>query len=407
MSSQTISVNCPRPTAEQRRVLDSPAKRIVLRTGRRGGKTTGAAIFSVRRFLEGHHVLYATPTADQLQSWWYEIKSAFGAAYDQGVLDKNESTHSISAPGSRIRVRGKTAWNADSLRGDYADDLILDESQLIDPGAWEEVGAPMLLDNDGDAMFIYTPPNPREKALGYRMCQKLYDRGESDEWPLWASFHWTSKDNPHVSADAIERLARDMRADSYQREIMAEDTDEVPEALWTRELIRRTRVDAMPKNIDRIAVGVDPPGGATECGIAGVARADGELYIFADSSLQASPDRWSSEVVKLAEVSGADIITAEKNFGGDMVEHVIKPKIADRAVRYKAVSASRGKSIRAEPVVARFERGEAHIVGNLPDLEDELCTWVPGSKMDSPNRLDAMVWACTELHTTPSSLEVW
>lgn len=336
------------------------------------------------------------------------MKEAFRPAYDADVMDKNESTHSISFPHSKVRLRGKTAWNADTLRGDYADVLILDEVQLMDPSTWEDVGAPMLLDNDGDAIFIYTPPNPQHKSPGYKMARKLFERGQKNKWPLWASFHWTSADNPHVSTAAIERMARDMAGDSYQREILAEDTDEVPDALWSRELIDETRVEWPPDSLERVVVGVDPPGGATECGIVAAGLSEGHVYILEDGSIEASPDRWASEVHRVAKLTHADMICGESNFGGDMVKSVLQPILNDGLnLRYKNVRASRGKALRAEPVVARFERGEAHIVHKLPKLEDELCTWVPGSKMDSPNRLDAMVWAATELQQTRSAAEVW
>ncbi len=403
-----MKINQATPTSKQWEVIRSPAKRKVIRAGRRGGKTIVAGVISLERMLQSRRVLYATPTSDQLQSWWDYVSQASGEAIQGGGVDQNKSRHIIEPPNPKIRVRGKTAWNSDTMRGDYADVLILDEVQLMDPGAWEDVGAPMLIDNDGDAIFIYTPPKPTEKAPGYDMCKKMFDRGESEGWPEWDSFHWTSEDNPHVSKTAIERMKRDMTADSYQREILAEDTDEVPDALWTRELVNSTRVDVAPESMERIAIGVDPPGGATECGIVAVGRCDGEIYIIEDASLKDSPDRWGSEVVSLAARVGADIICAEKNFGGDMVESVLKPIIGNRNVRYKNVNAARGKAVRAEPVVAAFERGEGHIVGGMSELEKELCTWVPGSNMDSPNRLDAMVWAATELKTSqPAKMEVW
>ena len=90
---------------------------------------------------------------------------------------------------------------------------------------------------------------------------------------------------------------------------------------------------------------------------------------------------------------GADILVAEKNNGGDMVEHVIKT--IDRTVRVKLVHASRGKYVRAEPVSAVYEQGRGHHVGTFALLEDEMCQWEPGN--DSPNRMDALVWLGTEL----------
>ena len=91
----------------------------------------------------------------------------------------------------------------------------------------------------------------------------------------------------------------------------------------------------------------------------------------------------------------ADRAVVEKNFGGDMVEHTIWTVPGGETVACKGVTASRGKAIRAEPIVAYYERGRVHHVGTFQALEDELCTWMPGDK--SPNRLDALVWALTDL----------
>ena len=91
----------------------------------------------------------------------------------------------------------------------------------------------------------------------------------------------------------------------------------------------------------------------------------------------------------------ADRVLGEANFGGDMVENTIRT--VDPAISYKAIRASRGKAVRAEPVVAWYEKGRVWHASESPDLEEEMCNWVPSSGMPSPNRLDALVWAVTEL----------
>src|ERR1051325_7394577 len=145
-------------------VLSSNAKRIIIRAGRRGGKTIGVVILAIQAFLAGRRVLYVAPTAEQLATFWREVKLALAELVAAGVFYKNETEHIIEVWGTNQRIRAKTAWNADTLRGDYADLLILDEWQLMDESAWEEVGAPMLLDNNGDAVFIYTPPSLRSQT---------------------------------------------------------------------------------------------------------------------------------------------------------------------------------------------------------------------------------------------------
>lgn len=395
-----VEVVLPRPHDKQRLFLRSKAKRKIVRAGRRGGKTVGSAILAVEKFLEGHRVLYATPTADQIQRFWSEVTRALDACIRIGVYKKNETEHSIVKLGSEARIRAKTAWNADTLRGDYADILILDEWQLINESAWEEVGAPMLIDNNGDAVFIYTPPSLHStgvsKARDLRHASKMYQMALKDTSGRWLAVHFTSHDNPYISREGLDEITVDMTALAYRQEIMAEDIDEVPGALWTRALLEETRVAVAPP-LSRIVVGVDPSGSSTtEAGIVagGVGAEDGHLYILEDRSVAAaSPRTWAMAAVSLYEELHADRLVAERNYGGDMVEETIRA-VSER-ISYKDVNATRGKVVRAEPIAARFEKHVAHLVGSFPRLEEELTSYVPGNP--SPNRLDAMVWVGTEL----------
>lgn len=393
-------VRLRRPHKRQAEFIDSPVKRKIIRAGRRGGKTTGLAIVAVKAFLEGRRILYATPTADQITRFWFEVNKALAGPIDAGIYYKNESMHIIEQRGTEQRIRAKTAWNSNTLRGDFADLLILDEWQLMDETAWDEVGAPMLLDNNGDAVFIYTPPSLHSravsKALDPRHASKMFKSAQMDDSGRWEAFHFTSQDNPHLSIEAFDEVASDMTALAYRQEILAEDIDEVPGALWTRELLEKTR-RRIASDLTQVFVGVDPPGGATECGIV-VAGMDnkGHVYILADYSLRASPEIWAEAVIDAYITHKADRILGEKNYGGDMVESTILNAARSKGIQvaYSEVQATRGKAVRAEPVAAKFERGEAHVVGSLTLLEDELTGWVPGDP-NSPNRLDAMVWAAT------------
>ena len=187
-----------------------------------------------------------------------------------------------------------------------------------------------------------------------------------------------------------------------QAEIYGLLLEDVPGALWTRSLLDRTRVPAVPDGVSlvRVFVGVDPPGGVTECGIVCAGRgSDGHFYVLADRSRKATPDAWAGAVIDCYEEYSADRVVAERNFGGDMVESTIRQaaKSRGRYVSFKPANASRGKTIRAQPVVAMYEQGRVHHVGSFPDLEDEQCLWVDGETRESPNRLDALVWAVTEL----------
>lgn len=399
----TIAPNYRQPHPKQQEFIESSAKRKVVRAGRRGGKTVGVAVLAVKAFMAGRRVLYAVPTTDQLTRFWFEVKRALEEPLQGGVYYKNETEHIIERTGTEQRIRAKTAWNADTLRGDFADLLILDEWQLMNEDAWGLVGAPMLLDNNGDAVFVYTPPSIRSrstsKATDKLHAAKLFKRALADTTGRWQTFHFTSHDNPHISVDALAEITQDMTALAYEQEIMAQDKDDSPDALWTRALIETWRVAAAP-DLARIVVAVDPSttgrDTSDECGIAAAgvdARQHG--YPLADRTVRASPDVWARKAVALYHELKADCIVAESNNGGEMVALTIRT--VDPTVRVKLVHASRGKAARAEPVVALYEQGKVHHVGALPALEDELCTWSPTSGMASPNRLDALVWALTDL----------
>ena len=404
-----INVTIPKPHDKQREFIDGTAKRKVVRAGRRGGKTVGMAILAIEKFLDGRRVLYAAPTQDQIDRFWAEITRALHEPIEAGVYYKNETRHIIEAPGTENRIRAKTAWNADSLRGDYADVLILDEYQLMDETAWGEVGAPMLLDNNGDAVFIYTPPSLRSrstsKARDPQHAAKLYKKAKADDTGRWAVYHFTSRENPYISREALDEIAKDMTAIAIRQEIMAEDIDEAPGALWTREIIELGRVVKAPESMSRIVVGVDPTATSTgdEAGIITAGIKGDDYYTLADDSLQGSPEAWAQAAITAFHRHKADCIVAEKNNGGEMVESVIRQAVInarqkDRTigeVPVKLVWASRGKATRAEPISAIAEKGRDHHVGSFEKLEDELCLWIPGEA--SPNRLDAKVWAMTEL----------
>lgn len=405
MQETKIEVILPKPHTPQRNFIESPAKRKIIRAGRRSGKTIGMAILAIKAFLEGHRVLYAAPTEDQLQTFWFAIKKSLEKPIDANIFTKNEVYHVIELPGTKQRIRAKTAYNVDTLRGDYADVLILDEFQLMDEQMWAIVGAPMLLDNDGEAIFIYTPPSLTSRSMSKARdplhAAKMFKKAQQDKSGRWGVFHFSSFDNPYISHDALNEVTQDMTSLAYRQEILAEDIEESPGALWTRKLINETRVTEHP-DLVRIIVGVDPTGSVgNETGIviAGVGT-DGHGYIIDDKSLLGTPGEWADAVLTAYNHNKADMIVGETNYGGDMVEATIMQAadVVQQTCRYKNVHASRGKAVRAEPVVAQYEHGRIHHVGEFPYLEEEMVTWVPGISRNSPNRIDALVWAVTELN---------
>ena len=214
------------------------------------------------------------------------------------------------------------------------------------------------------------------------------------------------------SSDNLANLAQVYRQNVIERykgtrlgrqELDAEILDDVPGALWSRRSLDEARVDQAP-DLVRIVVGVDPPTTNTEksneCGIivCGMEKS-GKGYVLEDWSGQGSPDQWARKAVAAFRKHEADAIIAEANQGGEMVKMVLK-SIAD--VPVKLVYATRGKYVRAEPISALYEQGRIHHVGTLPELEDQMTMFTPERAADrsdgfSPDRVDALVWALTEL----------
>lgn len=196
-----------------------------------------------------------------------------------------------------------------------------------------------------------------------------------------------------------------------RQELNAEILDDVPGALWSREMIDLALVvPPEPPTMRRVVVAVDPSGTAGEdddgdsIGIVVAGRSDeGQCYIMADRTCKLSPAGWGRVVADAYAEFGADRVVAEANFGGAMVESVIRsvnPRIA-----YRAVKASRGKAVRAEPVAALYEQKRVVHLRSMTALEDQMCHMTPEGYMGdgSPDRLDAMVWAVTELMLTDGS----
>lgn len=185
-----------------------------------------------------------------------------------------------------------------------------------------------------------------------------------------------------------------------RQELYGEILMDIEGALWSQELLELTRRPQEP-GLVRIVVGVDPAGTSTkrsdETGIVVVGMdATGQMYILADYSGVYSPAQWAGRAMEALADWDADVIVAETNYGGEMVTANLKANTQGLAPRVKPVNSRRGKLIRAEPVFALFEQDRAHVAGHLPELEKQLCSWVPGTGK-SPDRLDAMVHAVIEL----------
>ena len=208
----------------------------------------------------------------------------------------------------------------------------------------------------------------------------------------------------NLPAKFLAKLQQDYGGTRLGRqELLAEMLDDLPGALWTRAMFDGHRVKVVP-DLARIVVAVDPSGTGGQddegdsIGIVVAGKGvDGRCYVLADRTCKLSPDGWGKRAVAAYHEFKASRIVAERNFGGAMVEHVIRT--VDKLVPYKEVHASRGKVARAEPVAALYEQGRVSHLGALSEVEDQCCLIGPDGFIGegSPDRADALVWAVTEL----------
>lgn len=190
-----------------------------------------------------------------------------------------------------------------------------------------------------------------------------------------------------------------------RQELLGELLEDVEGALWTHGLIDRARKD-VPPELTRVVVAVDPSGSAKktadEAGIvvvgigncACLGRQELHAFVLEDLTGRYNPRDMGEKAVNAYHRWQASKLVAEDNFGGKIVEDLVR--LIDRTVAYKAVHASRGKIIRAEPVAALYEQGKVHHVGLHRELEDEMCGYAPLTSTQSPGRLDALVWGVTD-----------
>ena len=278
----------------------------------------------------------------------------------------------------------------DQLRGPQSDAAWADElAAWRYPEAWDQLLFGLRLGTDPRVVVTTTP---RPTAI---IRQLLAD----------ARTHVTRgntfENRANLAGPALHQLLRKYEGTRMGRqELYAEILDDSSGALWNRAMLDAGRVmnlKTLP-DLARVVVAIDPAvtSGETadETGIvvAGIGR-NGHGYVLSDLTLRESPHRWGSVAVQAYHRYKADRIVAETNNGGEMVELTIRT--VDDTVSYRGVHASRGKRTRAEPVAALYEQSRVHHVGALPELEDQMCLWEPGQ--DSPDRMDALVWALTDL----------
>lgn len=215
------------------------------------------------------------------------------------------------------------------------------------------------------------------------------------------------RDNPHLPPEYVKMLER-LPPNERKRFLDGEYGDGVEGALWTWAHFKRAHPRMLP-DMRRVVVAIDPPAksGAksAEAGIvvAGLGL-DGRGYVLADGSTRGRPEEWARAAVNLYHAFGADLVVGEVNQGGDMVRAVVQS--VDGNVPFKAVHATRGKVVRAEPIASLYAEDKVRHVGDFGELENQMVEFTTDFDVDvmgySPDRVDGLVWALTELMLEPA-----
>lgn len=372
----------------------------LIMAGRGFGKTRTGAEWIARQAQitpGGHFAVVARSTQDCREVC---IEGPSGLLKVLGLTrdsdDYNRTTGEIRLPNGAV-IHSYGAEKPDRLRGPNLSGAWCDElASWRYVETWTEGLIPALRIGKPHVVVTTTP----------RPAGLIRDLAKRDDGSVFITRGSTFENSANLSATALEELRRRYEGTRLGRqELEGELIDDIEGALWTRAMIEASRVreDDVPE-MTRIVVAVDPAATATaesdDTGIivAGVGT-DGDAYILDDRTCHLPPEGWAQRVVRAYHHFEADRVVAEANQGGEMVSAVLLT--ADRKVPVKLVRASRGKQTRAEPVAALFgappkRESRVHLVGGFPELEDQLCSWVPGDA-NSPDRLDACTWAITEL----------
>jgi predicted phage terminase large subunit-like protein len=358
----------------------------MIRAGRGFGKTFAGALWAIGQAQTCARIAIVAATFGDGRDFCVEGETGIKTLLPD--LDWNRSIGEMTFPNG---AKGKlfSAEKPDSLRGPNNYAAWCDEF-----GKWKyqrETWQQLLftLRKGESKIAITTTPTPTKLIQEIEnQPQTIVVRGSSKE----------NLDNlsPAYIANVIEpfegtRLGR--------QEIEGEILEDVEGALWQRSQIDALRVSQAP-TFTRIVVAVDPAAtsseDANETGIiAASLGSDKHGYILDDATVRATPAHWAAQAIATFRKHGADRLVYETNQGGEMVLHTLKTAVGGDHIAMRGVHASRGKIARAEPIAALYEQGKVHHMGMFPALEDQLCSWVPGD--DSPDRLDALVWALTDL----------
>ena len=368
----------------------------LLLAGRGFGKTrTGAE--TVREWAENpdERILMIAPTAADVRDVMIEGPSGLMSCYPPERKPIYYPTrHLVAFPSGAVGIT-RSADKPERLRGPqftkfWADELM---AWRYVQDAWDQIMFGFRLPDRALQGVITTTPKPLKllKEIAADIGT-IVTRGSSyDNAANLSETYYRKVIKPYEGT----RLGR--------QEINAEILDDVPGALWTRSMIDAYRIKLGEVRWDlvtRIVVAIDPAVTAGEDSddtgiiVAGL-TVSGHVIVIDDLTCKESPLGWARIAVGAYKTRQASRIIGEVNNGGDLVEsniRAVSPEVAFRAVR-----ASRGKAVRAEPVAALYEQGRVHHVGSFLELEDQLCSFVPGLAQKSPDRMDALVWAITDL----------
>ena len=371
---------------------------VVVRKGRRFGATKGAMNAALEWAIEGKQVLWGdtiNSNIDRYVERYAKPELTSGKIpYSYSIQQKK-----LTFPFSKGFIDFRSADRPENWEGFGYHEIILNEAGIILKNDYLYTNAvlPMLMDFENSRLWALGVPKGKKRKDGKEHKFYTLHRHAMEGRDGYNSMKFSSYDNPLLNAEDVQDLETEiesMNPTMVRQEIYGDFVDEVFDALWQPEMIQR--VEKLPE-LRRVAIGVDPSASKTgdQVGIitAGIGF-DGIVYIFARDSGNYSPGQWGTIVANAVKSYDADIIVAEKNQGGEMVEHVIRQY--DNWTRIKLIHASKSKEVRAEPVVSLYERGMVKHYGNLSKLENEMLTWIPGSGK-SPNDIDAMVYTVLEL----------
>lgn len=409
---------------EANRLLASKATNIMLRGGSRSGKTfliiRAMCIRAMKAENSKHAVFRFRFNHAKASIWKDTLPKVMRLCFPLVRLDLNETDLVATFPnGSQLILGGldDKARVEKILGGEYSTIYFNESSQI--PWSSIEVAMSRLAENSGLALKAYYDCNPPSKLhWSHQLFRQKVKPGTKEalqDPDDYVEMLVNPADNRANLPPKYFDILGGMSAAKRLRFERGEWASEVNGALWSIDDrvshdgkpilgIDSTRValNAIPV-MQRIVVAVDPSGtkgdgGGDDIGIVVAGKGiDGRAYILADRTCQLSPDGWGRMAVTAYHEFKADRIVAERNFGGAMVEAIIRT--ADKQVSFKEVTASRGKAVRAEPIAALYEQGLVSHVGSFPELEDQMANMTAAGFVGegSPDRADALVWALTEL----------